>query len=355
MLTKSQLILTSVVLLAVLVVMNLAMVYLTRNSVPRRVMRHARESQSAGVLALGNSLVAAGFDESAFDIGARLSPPRGAANLGLGASTPVEQILLFRYALSHGMRPRILIYGFYDFQLTVPIQLTTSELIGNHAMLYYVEPFYARRFYSLSLHDSFQFRAMHAIPMLADRGAIWAKVEILRRAFAQLGMPAERTNRFGRASDFSLLESDNSEDFRRQCEASLDLQIAPPVNELLRQAHDAGITIAVVEMPMRGAHRNLFYDTACWPQYVAHVRDLLAPYNVIWVDASTWIQDDSRFADPLHLSALGAAQFSNRLGSLLGTHYPNLSAQSDVASGPGGTPVLDHPLHRAAWSQGRAH
>jgi len=88
---------------------------------------------------------------------------------------------------------------------------------------------------------------------------------------------------------------------------------------------------------MRGAHRNLFYDAVCWPQYVAHVRELLAPYNVIYVDASTWIQDDSLFADPLHLSASGAAQFSERLGILLGPNSQNLSVNSTVASESGGT------------------
>jgi hypothetical protein len=328
MLIKRQLVLAATVLLAGLVVMNLAVAILTRNSVPRRVMRHARQSPSASAIALGNSLVASGFDEAAFDSGAGLSAPRGAVNLGLGASSPVEQLLLLRYALSHGMHPNLVVYGFYDFQLTTPDRFTTSDLIGNHAMLYYVEPFYARRFYSLSLHDSLQFRAMHGIPMFADRGAIWAKVEILRRAMAQQGMPAERTNRMGRAADFSLLESDTAENFRLQCESSLNLPLASPVSELLRQAHDLGLTAAVVEMPMRGKHRRLFYDTPWWSQYVTHVRDLLAPFNVIYVDANDWIQDDALFDDPLHLSTRGAAQLSERLGRLLGSSAPHLTAHS---------------------------
>jgi len=334
MLTKRQLVLTAAVLVTGLLAMNLAIVYLTRNSVPRQVMRHARERQSASILALGNSLVAAGLDEAAFATGASLSPDRGVANLGLGSSAPVEQLLLFRYALAHGVRARLVVYGFFDLQLTAPNQFTTSDLIGNHAMLYYLEPFYARRFYSLSLHDVFEFRAMQAIPMFVERGAIWAKVEILRRAFAQQGMPPERTNRFGRAADFSLLESDNPNNFHRQCEASLSLPLAPPVSELLRQARDAGLTIAVIEMPMPGAHRTLFYDTVWWSQYVLHIRNLLAPYHVIYVDASSWIQDDSLFDDPLHLSARGAAQFSQRLGRLLGPNSANLSAHSAAASVP---------------------
>lgn len=332
MLTKRQLVLSTAVLLAGLLAMNLVIVYITRNSVPRRVMRHARQTQSASVLALGNSLVAAGFDEGAFDAGANLAAPRGASNIALGASSPVEQLLLFRYALNHGMRPRVLIYGFYDFQLTTPLSFTTGDLIGNRAMLYYVEPLYARQFYSLSPHDSLEFRAMHAIPMLADRSAIWAKIEILRRAFAQQGMSPERTNRMGRAADFSLLESDNADDFRRKCESSMNLPLAPPVEALLRQAHDANIKIVVVEMPMRRAHCQLFYDTPWWPDYVARVRGLLVAYQVTFVDASHWIQDDSLFDDPLHLSSRGAAEFSQRLGSLLGPESENLTARSAAAS-----------------------
>ncbi len=293
------------------------------------------ESVERKLIALGNSLVAAGFDETAFDAGAGLSTPGGAANLGLGASAPVEQLLLLRYALSHGLHPRLVVYGFYDFQLTAPDRFAIGDLIGNHSMLYYIEPFYARRFYSLSLHDELQFRAMHSFPMFADRGAIWAKVEILRRAIAQQGMPAQRSNRFGRAADFSLLESDNAEDFRRTCVESMNLPLALPVSELLRQARETGLTIAIVEMPMRRAHRNLFYGTTSWAQYVAHVRTLLEPYGVIYIDANHWIDDDSLFADPLHLSEQGAAQFSQRLGSLLGPDIPRLSAQSAASSLPG--------------------
>jgi hypothetical protein len=328
MLTKRQLIFSAAALLAGVALMNFLIVFLTRNSRPRQVMRHARESQLASVVALGNSLVAAGFDETAFDSGAGLSAPRGSANLGLGATTPVEQLLLLRYALSHGIHPRLVLYGFYDFQITTPVQFTTSELFGNHAMLYYVEPLYARRFYSLSLHDSFQFRAMHAFPMFADRGAIWAKVEILRRAIARQGMPAEVTNSMGRAADFSLLEAADTNEFRLQCEAALGLPLTASVSELLRQAHDLGVTVTVVEMPMREQHRRLFYGTPCWSQYTTHIRNLLAPFGASYVDASGWIQDESLFDDPLHLSARGASQFSQRLGRLFASFPSQLTADS---------------------------
>lgn len=297
--------------------MNFAIAYLTRNSVPRRVMRHALESQPARVLALGNSLMAAGFDESVFDSAAGMTASNGAVNLSLGASSPVEQLLLLRYALAHGIRPRLLIYGFYDLQLTEPVRFSANDMIGNHAMLYYLEPNYARQFYSLSARDSLQFSALHDVPMFADRGAIWSKVEILRRSMAQQGMPQENTNQFGRAADFSLLEPANVNAFRMDCEAALRLPLAPPVAELIRQAHEADMDIVLVEMPMRRAHRAQFYETKWWNDYIGHVRELLSPYNVTFVDSSDWATADSLFADPLHLSQRGAVLFSRKIGALV--------------------------------------
>jgi hypothetical protein len=317
MLTRRHLALTAAIFLGALIAMNVALTFLTRNSMPRRVMRHARNSQSASVLVLGNSLVAAGFDEPSFDAAASLSPNHGAANIGLGASAPVEQLLLLRYALANGMHPRLVVYGFFDFQLTEPDRFSASDLMGNHEMLSYVEPFYARRFYSLSLHDAIQFRAMRSVAMWVERGAVWERVEILRRDAAEQGMPAERSNRFGRASDFSVLEADSSAIFQHHCEVALDLPLAPAVGELFRQAHDAGIDIAVVEMPMRTYHRQRFYDTAWWPLYVAHLRTLLSRYGAAYIDASNWIEDDSLFADPIHLSPRGAVEFSRKLGSAM--------------------------------------
>jgi hypothetical protein len=312
--TRRQLGMTVAILFLYLVAINFGVAFLTRNSVPRRVLRRAQDAQAARVLALGNSLMAAGFDESAFDSTSGLTPPQGAINLGLGASSPVEQLLLLRYSLAHGIRPRLLIYGFYDFQLTEPIRFTSGDMIGNHAMLYYVEPSYARHFYSLSPHDSLEFSALHGIPMFADRGAIWAKVELLRRSLARQGMPAEANNQFGRVADFSLLESASSGEFQMKCEASMSMPLNPAVNELLRQAHEANIAISIVEMPMRGYHRESFYENQSWKDYIAHVRDLFSPYHATFIDASDWVENDSLFADSLHLSSEGAAILSRRLG-----------------------------------------
>jgi len=316
-LTKHKLLSMLCVLAIALVAMNAGVAVLTRNSLPRRVMAHARQAKNASVVAIGNSLIAAGFDESAFDSGLGAEKEQGSVNVGLGASSPVEQLLLFRYARAHEMDPQVLVYGFYDLQLTEPLKFATGDLIGNRDMLYYVEPEYGLRFYKLSLHDRVEFELMRRFPMMMDRSAIWAKVELLRRKIAQMGMPSEQVNRFGRAGDFTLLEANDTAEFVRKCESGTQGDLIAPVRELIRQASEAGIQVIFVEMPMHPAHLRFFYDTLAWEQYRSHLRALLAAQQVIYIDASRWMAGEEMFADRLHLTESGAAQFSERLGRLL--------------------------------------
>jgi hypothetical protein len=301
-------------LLVFLVALNAVVAYTTRNSVPRRQMARARHSPNVSVLAIGNSLIGAGFDESAFDRGMQLAPGYGSLNFALGYSYPVEQLLFLRYALRNNIRPRIIIYGFYDLQLSTPIRLATGDLIGNRAVLYYLEPEYARKFYYLSPHDRVEFEIMRHFPMMVDRGAFWAKIERLRRKIGQEGIPPERTDQFGRTEDFSLLESSSSEGFAQACERATNEDLIAPILEIIRQGSETGARIVFVEMPMRPAHVTRFYETPAWRQYRDHVSAIVESKGVRYVNASNWISDSSLFADPLHLGQEGATQFSLRLG-----------------------------------------
>ena len=304
-------------LLVVLIALNAFVAYTTRNSVPRRLLARARQDPDAAALAIGNSLVAGGFSEPVFDRAMQLPQRQGSLNLALGYSTPVEQLLLLRYALRQRIRPRLIVYGFYDLQLSTPIRLTTHELIGNRAMLYYLEPEYGRQFYYLSLHDRIEFEMMRHSPMMVDRSAFWAKVERLRRDVGQQGMPVELVNQFGRAEDFSLLEWSSAENFAKACEAATAEDLIAPVLEIARQGSASGAKVVFVEMPMRPVHARTFYDTPALQQYREHVRSIVQPMGVEYIDASHWIGDSALFADALHLSPEGATQFSQRLGEEL--------------------------------------
>ena len=304
-------------LLILMVALNATVAYTTRYSIPRRQMARARQATDTTVLAIGNSLIGAGFVESAFDRGMQLSPDRGSLNFALGYSLPVEQLLFLRFALQHQMHPRIVIYGFYDLQLSHPIRLATRDFVGNRAVLYYLEPEYARQFYYLSLHDRIEFEIMRHFPMMVDRGAFWAQIERLRRDIGQQGMPAERTSQFGRADDFALLEAKSDAEFAQACEQASNRDLISPVNQIIRQGEDAGAKIVFVEMPMRPAHVKRFYETPAWEKYREHVRGIIEPQGVEFVDASHWISDPALFTDPLHMGEQAAGQFSQRLGEYL--------------------------------------
>jgi hypothetical protein len=318
-------------LLIVLLALNAVVACTTRNSIPRRLLARARQAPDTSVLAIGNSLIAAGVNESVIDASMQLPPGRGSLNFALGYSTPVEQLLFLRYALEHRMHPRLIVYGFYDLQLSTPIRLTTRELLGNRAVLYYLEPEYARQFYYLSPHDRVEFEIMRHFPMMVDRSAFWAKIELLRRDIGQQGMPHESINQFGRADDFSLLEWSSPENFAQACERASGQDLIAPVLEIIRQGSESGAKLVFVEMPMRPAHVRSFYDTPAWRKYREHVRDIVEPRGVRYIDASHWIDDASLFADALHLGNKGAAQFSQRLGEELRTAPPAIAREPVAA------------------------
>jgi hypothetical protein len=289
----------------------------SRHTAPRWLMARARRSPDASVLAIGNSIIAAGFDPAAFDLAMKLPPGQGSLNFALGASEPVEQLLLLRYALRQHIHPRLVVYGFYDLQLSTPLRLSTSELFGNRNILYYLEPEYGRKFYYLSFHDRVEFELMRHLPMMVDRGTFWAKVERLRREMGQQGMPAQQTNRFGRAADFSVLEAANPQEFARACDLGSVQDLISPVNEIIRQASDAGAMVIFVEMPMHPNHVREFYQRPEWLRYRGHLQQILALRGVVYVNASDWIGDGALYLDHFHLGPEGAAQFSEHLGEFL--------------------------------------
>ena len=317
MFSRRQFLYTLATTLLVVAAINGVLALVAHRTLPRRLMKRITESTSAEVVAVGNSLIVAGFDEKSFDAAAGIPPSNAAANIGLGASSPVEQMLLYRYAIANGMRPRVLVYGFFDFQLTDPVTMTNADLIGNRAILYYLEPEFGRRFYRLPTHDAVVFEAMRFFPMFVYRGAVWSKVEQFRRFLGQQGFPRQQTNEFGRASDFSLLEAKSAAKFTEQCNSSLSSALTSPVEELFREAHAAGVSIVVVEMPMSPYHRKTFYSSEAWPAYAAHARALVSQYDATFIDASDWIPDRTSFYDNLHLNPAGKGEFSRRLGELL--------------------------------------
>jgi hypothetical protein len=304
------------VCLALLASGNLAVQRMTAHTISRRLLAETREATHTQIIALGNSLMRSGFVPETFAPSASPQEKSSAFNLAMGASTPVEQLLLFRAGLQSFTSPRLLLYGFYDFQLTDPISFANSDIIGNHDILYYQEPRFARRYYQMNRYDAAAFEVDRRASLLAERGAVWAKVELLRRSLGQQGMPAQSSNQFGRAADFTLLEAKNREEFEQHCAAASRTRLNGPVAEMIREAQEKGIQVVFVVMPLPPKHVLAFYDSAGWNAYQQHIRRLLAAQDVAYLDASRWIPDASKFGDALHLTPAGAEEFSRRLGEL---------------------------------------
>jgi hypothetical protein len=315
LITRRQFFAAFLVCLAVLAAGNLVVQRLTAHTVSRRILAEARTSSSAQVIALGNSLMRSGFVPEAFAPPISPQAQAPAVNLAMGASTPVEQLLLLRAGLRAIPDARLLLYGFYDFQLTDPVAISNSDIIGNRDILYYQEPEFARGFYQMSRYDSAAFEITRRFPMLAERGAVWAKVEWLRRYLGQQGLPPESRNQFGRISDFTLLEAKSREEFERHCVAAAQAQLSRPVLEIIREARQHGSRVVFVVMPLPPRHVDSFYGTSAWSVYQRHLRNLLAAQNVAYLDASRWIPDVSKFGDALHLSEQGAKEFTRRLAA----------------------------------------
>lgn len=302
-----------------LAALNLGIHALSNNSVPRQVLRRvsAREAR-AEVVALGNSMVQSGFSPPAFAEGAGRKSDDSVLNGGLGATGPVQHLLLGRAALAHQERLRLLIYGCHDFMLTEPQQQDWWKLFGNNALAFYCEPHISARHLARGPLGQLLFRAVALVPVFRERGTLWAKVEGMRRVLGGWGMPPAAENRFGRADDFKLLVEQDTGAFERKAQAAAAerIPLCGPVQQLLAEARDRKVAVMVVLMP-RPAEFQPALATAGWQRFVRHLTDRLSEQGASLLDASAWITNQTHFMDPLHLGPAGADEFSRRLGQAL--------------------------------------
>ena len=300
--------------LASVVMLNVAIARLSVNSVPRQLLRAIAASPPVSVLFVGNSLVAAAIDPRAFEQ-AGTTGGRPTLNIGLGRKSPIEHALLLRRAIR--LRPTVVLYGFFDTQLTAPVQNRWSDLFGNRAMVFYVDPSIAVRFIAPSgSWRALEFRLLAHVPMFVDRGSIWARVERWRRRLRNVGVPPRQAARFGQVGDFRDLEPLDPEAFRRDCALAVanHAPLLPSVIDILDQARLAGASTIVVEMPQAARHRARYYDTPEWAAYREYVTGEIRRHGASYVRASDWMADET-FEDEMHLSRAGARAFSARLAT----------------------------------------
>ncbi len=309
------------VCLGVLLAFNLVLLW-RLDSVPRLMIRELRNQPRVDVLFLGNSLMAGGLNLDTFRSN---WPVRTKAdnlyNAALSASTTVEQDLLARESFRRHGEIKYVVYGFFDDQLTYLPRARWTDLEGNMSMAYYVEPEIGASYYfpPEALLNRACFRAVGWIPMLREHSQLWKYVERWRRTCSELGMPAVKTNRFGRANDFQKLLVQNPAIFSNICDEVVAhaTPFAPPVEEIFDLATKHGAKIYMVEMPVPSKHRRDYYETSGWRKYQNYLHEKFKARGIEYIEASDWVKDDQKFLDHLHLNEDGAKRFSQRLAAEL--------------------------------------
>lgn len=262
------------------------------------------------VLLCGNSLMAAAGDAP----GMEAALGKHVVNIALGATYPVEHVIILEHALATA--PRAIIYGFFDRQLSEDTTATWRDIFGNRTVGLVGDPTTAMEFYCKTAPRNRLGLLMAAhLPSMQDRASVWAKVEILRRKMAELGFPKEKTNTFGRAADFTLLESNDPSRMERDLEAARSKTPVwnAAIDRLLQDAGKNGARFVFVRMPMTSKHRANTYETEAYKRYFARVSSDAAARGAEVIDAAEWLPD-SAFADAIHAGPEGALAFSSRLG-----------------------------------------
>ncbi len=303
-------------LLGMLLAYNLLIARAAKTSQRQRMLaKLERIPPQTDCIFLGNSLVEAGCDmESFLAAWPRSQPPLSPINLALGATSPVEHYLILKRALRQPLHLKYLIYGFFDDQLNVAPRGGWSNLLGNRAFSYYF-PDEAASFYAPgSRLKRWELEVVGHIPMLSERSSFWGKVEMFRRWLGGLGLPPQKTDRFGRIADFTALEAKDTQSFNRRCQAVLDRHagFSAPIRAIIRLAQAHGARVILLEMPLPSRHRKLFYASPDWLRLRAYLQTLARQDQADYLSASDW-DKDSDFDDATHLSEAGAKVFSREL------------------------------------------
>jgi hypothetical protein len=299
--------------------LNLGMASLTKRLPYHLKLESIRTSVDPNLLFVGNSLLdhhvdATALTASAAEGGVEFHP----LNSALGASEPPEQRLLFQYAVEEHRGISTLVVGFYDFQLTEPDHTQVDDLKGNRMVGI------DRRFpfkevvaaYNFNSAGQAQLALDRALPMAANRASAWKEVELMRRSMAAIGMPAVATNSMGRVEDFAALEAGSAQLFDSKAQKFLanPLKFNSSFEAIFSEAHDRGMHVVLVAMPMSPAHWDAYYARPLWAQYLGAVDKLAATRGIRVIDASRWFTAQSDFVDHLHMTQEAAHTFSARLG-----------------------------------------
>lgn len=303
---------STLVAVAVLAGLNLAIARSAPHLPAQQLLaRIDRTAANARFVFLGDSQMEADADPIAFSAGcARPKDYRPSINVGLGYTKASEHCLVLEHLLRRAPAADTVFYGFYDDLMTEPVPNRFRDIGGNRALAFQFPERAAELLFPQDAFSQWRFRLTACVPMVAERLALWARVERLRRFLGAIGLPAVAVSRFGRAADFRAIEPANDVAWEKR------LRALPPFNsavgEIARVCAAKKLKFYLLAMPVPSAHRTRFYARSAWAAYREHINNLTQAQGGRFLDASDWIPDE-HFSDPLHAGTTGARIFSMRL------------------------------------------
>lgn len=299
---------------AILAAFNFYIGSASRKTVASQLLTKCSEAGNPTDVFLGNSLMAAGFDEKEFQKAAPKSRPLNAA---CGSTGPLEHYLILDQV--SGIRNGTVHYGFYDTQLTQQSVFRLSELTGNNTVIFKAD---LRKGIALLVPESGWSQAAiwvcSKLPVYYERMALWAKVEKMRRNLASIGARTTTANRFGNAEDFNLLEPEDAEKHDRDLDETVNNNkgMNRPILEIIKLANEKENKVSFILMPMTSTHRTKFNSSKAWISYLNYLQKQIEISGCRFISALDWIED-SGFEDHLHLNPEGAKEFTKKYADFL--------------------------------------
>ena len=281
-----------------------------------KVIADIGRSHGDCIVGIGNSVMAYAFVPEVFnDVARNLGLSCAGLNASMGGADVVEQLLLMREALRSNPHPKMIVYGFFDLQLSEKPTNAIQDLVSVRNVGLVLEPQLASRYYEMPLGPRIELSILRHFPIFVFRGHAYKMVTELRERLQRIGLPPEEQRPKDRFVELLLPPSV----FTKTLETYGTVQpiFSRPVRELLNQAKQTGARVVLVSMPLPPSHITTYYSTPEWASYKERVQHALSQEGIEFLDGSQWEPDARDYLDSVHLNEEGSKQFTSHLAQCL--------------------------------------
>ncbi|MBG86200.1 MAG: hypothetical protein CMO80_04790 [Verrucomicrobiales bacterium] len=291
-----------------------------------RIYQRMSLEKPVDLLFLGDSTMRLGFKPEAFQRRwAELRPDQiRAANCGVGASTGLEHYLALRKSIRQDLGLRAVVYGVFGLRLTDPECALQPGSPARARLEYFLDSDDEATLSAPVVNEGFlPFSISRWIPMYAELGSYWVKVERLRRRMSAWGMSNEARNVYHHRDPVRWVFPDATHVTNHIHEiVNGEFRFTRAIESIISECEANELPLVVLFMPMIEEVQKKSLSNETWLRYMETVRRRLRERGVSMIDATSWIKMsyEEAYFDPLHLSDPGGEHFSKLLAERMMTN-----------------------------------